>query len=43
MLIFVMIAIIGLFQLIVGERRLRRENRVSGQDAPKAKLQEKLA
>ncbi|MES0884248.1 ABC transporter permease [Roseibium sp. SCP14] len=30
MLIFVMITVITVFQLLVGERRLRRENRVSG-------------
>ncbi len=30
MLIFVMITVIAGFQLLVGERRLRRENRVSG-------------
>ncbi|MCV0424397.1 MAG: iron ABC transporter permease [Roseibium sp.] len=30
MLIFVMITVIAVFQLLVGERRLRRENRVSG-------------
>lgn len=43
MLILVMISVISLFQLLVGERRLRRENRVSGQTAPKVKNQEKLA
>jgi len=31
MLIFVMITVIAGFQLLVGERRLRRENRVAGQ------------
>ncbi|TYC52549.1 iron ABC transporter permease [Rhodobacterales bacterium] len=45
MLIFVMITVIAGFQLIVGERRLRRENRVSGLD-PQRKIrfsQEKTA
>lgn len=40
MLILVMITVIGLFKLLVGERRLRRENRVSGQFAPMKKNQE---
>ncbi|MFC4626318.1 ABC transporter permease [Daeguia caeni] len=42
-LIFVMIFVIGLFQLLVGERRLRRENRVA--NAPRRSLveQEKTA
>jgi iron(III) transport system permease protein len=44
MLIFVMITIISLFQLLVGERRLRRENRVSGLKAPNNHMpQEKLS
>jgi iron(III) transport system permease protein len=30
MLIVVMITVIGGFQLLVGERKLRRENRVAG-------------
>jgi len=34
MLIFVMIAVIAAFQLLVGERRLRRENRVAGLASP---------
>ncbi|MNT84820.1 hypothetical protein D3C72_2248980 [compost metagenome] len=34
MLIVVMITVITGFQLIVGERRLRRENRVAGLPAP---------
>ncbi|MGD9481188.1 ABC transporter permease [Shinella sp. G-2] len=36
MLIVVMITVIGIFQRLVGERRLRRENRVAGVTAPAA-------
>ncbi|MGN7294309.1 ABC transporter permease [Rhizobium sp. SAFR-030] len=36
MLIVVMISVIVAFQLLVGERRLRRENRVAGLSAPTA-------
>jgi iron(III) transport system permease protein len=45
MLIVVMITVIAGFQLIVGERRLRRENRVAGLDAAKSVShpQEKIA
>lgn len=45
MLIFVMIAIIAGFQLAVGERRLRRENRVSGLHGRngRAQIKEKAA
>ncbi|SIQ47772.1 iron(III) transport system permease protein [Rhizobium sp. RU35A] len=45
MLIVVMMAVIGGFQLLVGERRLRRENRVAGlKDTPSIPLaQEKTA
>ncbi len=44
MLIVVMVVIIAGFQLLVGERRLRRENRVAGVTAPSLPLaQEKTA
>ena len=36
MLIVVMISVIVAFQLLVGERRLRRENRVAGLAVPTA-------
>ena len=36
MLIVVMISVIVAFQLLVGERRLRRENRVAGLSVPTA-------
>ena len=43
MLIVVMITVITGFQLIVGERRLRRENRVAGLATPASSRQEKIA
>ncbi|WP_064692872.1 ABC transporter permease [Rhizobium aegyptiacum] len=43
MLIVVMITVIAGFQLIVGERRLRRENRVAGLATPASSRQEKIA
>ncbi|OWV97376.1 hypothetical protein ATY81_08035 [Rhizobium sp. R72] len=43
MLIVVMIIVIAGFQLIVGERRLRRENRVAGLAASASSRQEKVA
>ncbi len=45
MLIVVMITVIAGFQLLVGERRLRRENRVAGLDdvKPVSHPQEKIA
>ncbi|MGX5719228.1 ABC transporter permease [Shinella zoogloeoides] len=43
MLIVVMIAVIAVFQLLVGERRLRRENRVAGLTPSSSSRQEKIA
>jgi len=43
MLIVVMITVIACFQLIVGERRLRRENRVAGLATSASSRQEKIA
>ncbi|WP_337182838.1 iron ABC transporter permease [Shinella sp.] len=43
MLIVVMIAVIAGFQLLVGERRLRRENRVAGLTPSSSSRQEKIA
>ncbi|MBW9064736.1 iron ABC transporter permease [Rhizobium herbae] len=43
MLILVMITVIAGFQLIVGERRLRRENRVAGLATSASSRQEKIA
>ncbi|MGH7003980.1 MAG: ABC transporter permease subunit, partial [Alphaproteobacteria bacterium] len=43
MLIVVMIVIITCFQLLVGERRLRRENRVATAFIPSAETPEKAA
>jgi iron(III) transport system permease protein len=44
MLILVMVAVIGGFQLLVGERRLRRENRIQSVAAVPASIhQEKTA
>ena len=43
MLIVVMITVITGFQLLVGERRLRRENRVAGLATSASSRQEKTA
>ena len=43
MLIVVMVAVITGFQLLVGERRLRRENRVAGITPSATLRQEKTA
>ena len=45
MLIVVMIAVIAGFQFVVGERRLRRENRVAGAQRPASNTlrEEKIA
>jgi iron(III) transport system permease protein len=43
MLIVVMITVIAGFQLMVGERRLRRENRVAGIATSAPSRQEKIA
>ena len=42
-LIIVMVLVIGVFQLLVGERRLRRENRVANSTPATASHQEKAA
>lgn len=43
MLIVVMIVVITGFQLVVGERRLRRENRVAGISSAQSETLEKTA